>query len=650
MRRRLILRFLTPVVCFVAAWMIARAPRPDNASGGKVSRIQIHYNVTNSVARAGAVRRLAEAMTASNPGEWRALWDEFAATAGTEELTTLAVEGIPGSRRDAGDFPPLRALAWEELAVRMPEGFPDLVRRAATRDPDLVAAAAASLAARDPKAAWELLPVAASPKVRNAVLSSIAWNDPEQALRLCRTLPPAVSSVEDEGGPSAEEAVFITWARRDPKAAAEAVLAYPKDSKTPAAMLMTWARMDALAALDFAVQRLGGNDTTMHYRMDQLVMAALRQSPAEAVKRIAVDPVLLAVCERQGTERFDGEARAVWCDLAPESFIALLRAGVFKKEASELTGRAVAYVARRDPQAASELMMQLQPGELKDTGYFISEVAQHDAALGPPLAAHFGVEMPESRPLSQARYDPGSACDAWLAALEKHPAGEAASACGISPQEAISLVAFAMQEMPDKVQALAERVPWESMDIAAGGLDAEVRRDLRRLWHEPDPEAPAAPVISQDWLHAGGSDQLEADPAGCAAKLNRDALGDWDGWNAVVNWAPHDFEAASAWVKSLPAGEARDRAEVGLALELSVRDPEAALRILAEAPSSALWPVNNLGARAWLSAVQDVMFAGGDWEGWLRRTPPVLREEVEELKAGVFDREAELLEALRQTK
>ena len=100
--------------------------------------------------------------------------------------------------------------------------------------------------------------------------------------------------------------------------------------------------------------------------------------------------------------------------------------------------------------------------------------------------------------------------------------------------------------------------------------------------------------------------------------------------------------------RSLPGGRARRRAEAVLAIESAVQDPANGLEALAAIPEETWADLPEEGTNAWMHALHHAALHGRNWQDWLTRVPARLQKRVNELRNGAFEKDLELLAAIRR--
>ncbi len=538
-----------------------------------------------------AVREIQTALAEAPPGEWQALWDAFASRASGTELRAVA-EG-------PGGIAPL--LAWEELGERMPSELTHM----ANSWRDGLAAAAGAHAARDPKAAVDLALQPAMAGVRHAVIHALAWKDPAEARRLAVAFPPLAGAT----GNDSMEPVRRAWTRRDPAAAQRAGM-------LDVAM---WARVDPLGALRHVAGAQEEDDRGAK-PAPWMITAALRRDPAATVQLLAENSQLADLCGNDFRES-GFSASGQWYFSAPESCLAWVNAQADPVKAARNVARSVAFV---DPAAAQALA---ERHGVADVG----KIVWLRSWLVPDPALDF---------------DPVTALGAWLAAAATKAPADAMAAAGLTPAQATQLAALAAQQFPAKARQLAERVPWESLESPDGTVPKVRRPGLAQLWMTED-EKPADTGAAGVGF-AGMVALLRSDPAKLATMTDPAGCREWAASNVTANWALHDFPAAETWVRSLPEGRARRRAEAVLAIESAVQNPATGIEALATIPEETWADLPTEGASAWMHALHRAALRGEDWQDGLRRVPERLRKRVEQLRNDAFEKDVELLAVLER--
>jgi len=607
MNTRTAVRFAIPCVCLAAAWVVTHALRPAPAAAPEVTAGKTTPEPKPPASRPSDVaQKLVAALQSAPSGQWQSLWADFAISATAAELTAVA----------SGEEGMARNLAWEELAARRPEALPALARKF-YQTPGLIAAAAATIAAHDPEKAAPLIHLTRSFTVQHAVLATFAWSDPDAARRMADKLPPLIES----GGtykPQARASISTAWTRRDPMAAAAAGFAD----------VTMWARTDAAGALKYSLSK-PAEDEAEATPPAWMIAAALRQSPAEAVRLIEAHPVLTEACIGDTDTNYGWSPLTWWYFAAPESCLAAI--GSAQEEPSrKAKSKLLSTVAFTNSEAAAALAGRFPELDLEKLQW------QRDWLIPGP----------------QLDFDPVAAADALLAALEQHPPAEAMQAAGLTAAQVTKLARLLAAQLPDKARALAAKLPREAFDASAvePGVISYVRQSVMdELWPAASSKEPE-PAGGGMSFH-GAAAMLRCDPARYATTVDPSGNDGWAAWNTATNWAPHDLTAASAWVRSLPGGMAKQRAEAAVAMELAVQKPADGLAAMAALPES-VWADfrHDEGVGAWLQALHHVALSGGDWQRWQAKTPAPLRARVQTLARDALEIDAALLAVLRKTK
>ena len=599
MNTRAAIRLAIPCVCFAAAWSLTHVLRPtlvipEKAATGKITPAPKRPASLPSA----AAQKIAAALESTNSGNWQAVWEEFAAGSTEAELIAVAT-GPPGMAKN---------LAWEELAARRPELLSALAEKNGA-EPELVAAAAAVVAARDPEKALEQILRTRLSSVHHAVLATVAWSVPDAARRMADKLPREFKN--GPGDSPSRASISMAWTRRDPLAAASA--GYGD--------IAMWMRTDAIGALQYLLSQSADGRTQEPALW--MVGAALRQSPAEAVKLLESHPALLEVCGEAANISYGASMLIRWYAISPESCLAGVEAGAAKHPS--MRPSLLHIIASSHPDAAAAVAARFSDFDLN-----AFQQRRTTAEALPDI-------------------DPVAAADALLAALEQYQPADAMATAGLTASQALRLGTLLANQLPDKARALAATTTPEAFTADPSAYPYIVRSVFEDVW--PGTTPTDSPEAQNNLSHRGAGAMLQGDPARYAATVDPQANEGWAAWNTATNWAPHDMAAASAWVRALPAGVAKQRAEAALAMELAVQKPEAGLTAMAALPDAA-WAdfPHEQGAGAWLQALHHIVLTGGDWQRWQAKTPAPLRQRVQVLASDALDTDAALLDVLRRAK
>ncbi|MES2705705.1 MAG: hypothetical protein V4726_03790 [Verrucomicrobiota bacterium] len=673
------LRFLVlPCACFALSWAAAHLVRilaevGDSNVPSRQAAVRPVLPPKNPPGGGGAAasvsgterrRILRETFDKSPPGKRAALWAAFADKAGREDLEKLAREPktLPGR------------LAEEELAVR--------TGRAAGSP-----GAFAALAAQDPEAAWRQVRDTGQSPAAAAVLRILALRDPQDALRRWRQMPlrPALRPL------SADEALFqgrvavthtalgslfASWARRDPIGAEVAVDSLPAKLRLGARneIAMAWAYHDGPAALRY-VSRHAAESGTQPWRMDVMLLSALNRWPKETAALLAGDSLLAGGTVEWITPR---AVPGLWYLADPDGCLAWFKAAD-KGPADLLRVRAVL----RDPAAAARLLRETSLAEDQNAGKIISGLALRDREAGLALAEEFHAraEVDPALIQSDATAAPAAALESWLAALRGgHKAEEALKSLGWTEETGRRISAFARAKLPDQARELenlladaaslpaagpaadpastgasvaaADRASAPGYALVPAQAEAPAGAPASARAETPDPGsyhfAVPGPGRPEIWTGARRR-EFSTEPAAAARSLLESGapLQEWDAWNVVSLWAPHDPAAARDWLAQLPEGRARDQGGLALAGALADRGPAEALTLLTSLNKDRSPPPERDAARIWTESVQRLLLTGGDWQTWLQHRPPGADSRSDKPMAEILASEATLLETLR---
>ncbi len=633
---------LLPSGCFVLAWGAAHLVRTIASVGEAAPRRPVVIPARTAPVSAGPdkVAAVREAFAKAAPGEWSALWHDFASHASIADLENASQSAVAI----------LSQLADEELAVRTGK---------LSASPGTFAA----LAERDPDAAWTQAKKTGNDRYTGAVLRILVQRDPADTVQRALKLPEGRPISVDESyamglGRTGEVhtplgSVFAAWARRDPRAAVAAAESLPSRSKHTARreIAVQWAYRDGPAALRFVMEHTPrGNKPADAFRMDYILRAAFYSDPAGTAKLMSETGELRAALGDEGPQL---SALKPWYRADPEGLLAWLRNPGPVKD-----GRAamwlISYVVQDNALAAAPLIREFPKAGHPDHARNIAVIARLDPALGRSLADELGLRPQVEAAIEAAavKADPAAACDRWLEAVSKHGAHRALTALGWSSEAALELAAYASHALPGRAKQLAAVVPASVLVPNPRYLGSESAIAL--FWPELAPQA--APQISlsqnapgkEDDDAIAAKDAFTADPAAAAEAMLAGPAGDIDAAKAVAAWAPHDFAAARAWLSRVPEGPARQQGELTLAIEQAPRDPEAALRFISSQPDAPQKEATKL----WTACLQRLVFTGGDWQSWLAKAPAEVQKgsgihgpNPEKVLAG----EAQLLTALRKS-
>lgn len=614
-----LLRFLLlPCGCFVLTWAAAHLLRtfaavgddaPPRPSSPATALFSVKKNTPPGTV-GDRLRGLRETFAKAPPGEWSALWREFAEKASRADFEKLAKESKKGLSR----------LAEEELAVRS--------GRAAGSP-----GAFAALADHDPEAAWRQVRVMGQSAATAAVLRVLASRDPEDALRRWREMPvrpaPRLPTADERlslgrtgVSHTALGSLFASWARRDPAGAEEAVSSLPlrfqQDARNEIAL--TWSWHDGPAALRYVSGLAAESGDGLQRRwIGPVLLSAISRWPSETAAVLALDPLLKTGTGEWGVPR---AVPALWYLADPDGYMGWLNES--GKNGAELF---YSKAILRNPAAAARLLRAFPPGEETNAGQIISGIAQHDPAAGLDLADEFQVRPAVEAALRQSRAisNPAAACREWLAALRDHGADSALETLGWTPQTARSISDFAKSRLTEEARELASLLP------------------------PPAPPAERQPSAAPDpdsWS-GGRRSEFVLDPASAASTLLESGrpIQGWDAWNVMSLWAPLDFPAARDWLTRLPEGEVRHRGEAALASSMASDRPGEALALLSSLPES----THKDTEKTWKESIQRLALTGGDWRQWISRMPAQSMNHGAENPEKALSAEAALLANLRQS-
>lgn len=620
------LRFLLlPCACFALSWATAHLIRIFSSQNSlelpdRRPRTTVPKPPHSPPGRGGAMvstmerlQALRESFASRPPGEWSALWSVFAAGARQADLETLA--------RDTAN-PILRRLAGEELAV--------LTGRASGSP-----GAFAALAEHDPEAAWRQVRTMGQSQATAAVLRILAGRDPADALGRWREMPlrpdprPLTADERTLRGRiavihSAVGSLFASWARNDPAAAAAAVdslpLRYRRDVRNEVAM--AWALRDGPAALRYvSAQAEKGSGGTVDYNMDVILLAAFDRWPRQTAALLADDTQLKTSTQGWGVPR---GVTAMWYLADPDQCLS------FFHETGKVPDLFYTHAVLSQPEAAARLLREFPPAaspeESERLSRIIGEIARRDSAKGLALAEEFGVRpavesaLRSDEAMANPSSHPAEAVDLWLNTLRsfqrlRRPLKDAQAVLDWPADVTDELAGFARSQLPEKSQEL---------------------EPLLAAFDSPPDNHP----------HPSVRETSPAEPAAAALSLTQSGalFGEKEVRGAIAQWAPHDPEAARAWLSSLPASQARTAGQLQLAAALADRNPADALSLLVQNGGSG----DRESIRVWNQSLQRLLVTGGDWQSWLARKPAASGLMPEEDVGGTMAGEAALLEALRR--
>jgi len=467
-----------------------------------------------------------------------------------------------------GDMHGLRAL-FDAMAEKDPDAAWNL---ALTLQPPMknsaLQAAMTALAKNFPDAALAKLDGIASPtlrhSLRSSVLQTIAQNDPQRAIALLEDAPEARKN-------SLVSTVFFNWARRDMQAAQAGLAGLDGDLRKRAMNAITHAitETDPAAAWKFATEDTSDSKDTNYY----------------------------SIISR-------------WAQIDPEAALEAASTLEDKRNREQLLSTAFATWAYADYEAAFQHVMDLSDPVVLASG--ISALAD---IPGTNSAALFDALLDRVPVGEQFNRIVDSLIRQWTS---DNPREVAAALGQLPPGQTLSdaIVQFASQwyeEADDKNEPLQwalampsgetrsnalERIfdEWAGKDpiaamTAAMKLPDEESKDdivnsIASIWGNKDPQA----VIKWASQLPEGEQRKEIiegalgtvagnDPRKAIEMLNSLGLsGDADATGRIVSrWVDNDVDAASAWIKALPDGEARNNSLKTVADHFAGDDPETAI-------------------------------------------------------------------------
>jgi PAS domain-containing protein len=632
---KLLRSFLIPIACFALAWALSRSVGKHFSHPAEPSLVQMAPSKTmreRPDPRKVSVEALAENFRTRPMNEWAGLWEEFAREASADDLRKLPrfFQRRRDGRRVQGDDL-LQVLAREELAVR------------AGRPAELAPESFSALAERNPQAAWDILAKHNRQDFSTAALRTLAGKDPAEALRRLQAMPEGAPEPRGDGSRAEARraavwhtplgAIFGAWARRDPATAAAAVMKLPSTDRPQAAshLGMTWSFHDGPAAIRYILDfDKTGEELTGNIRLDVMLRASFRTHPAETAKLMAESAMLRKVI---GEPPNLYVAVKPWLEADPEGALAWL----FDPKNDSGTDALAWLDLDQNPEIATRIVRGLAATGSPAADGILINLHRRDPDLALALADELGIALRENPELEEMRIydDPAGSCDRWLAALEQHgdPA-DALAALGWTSDKVCDLAVRAARVFPDKAAELAKRVPASS--LASANLWRYNYPEITRFWPELAGALDPAPESSKP---AFPTARFRYDPAAAAESLLTSSPDADDVKNAVELWAPHDPQAARAWLSRLPESPARREGELALAKIQTSYDPEASLEILSTTAEG------NSSGQLWEKGLRRLLYAGGDWQTWLARSPESGRDRLADELAG----EAKLLDLLRRS-
>ncbi len=637
--------FLIPAVSFAAAWGITFFVSRRHHSAREEPETVIRNSGSSTQRSREAPRKistekLAEDFQTHPLSEWSKLWEEFAIQATASELQNLPKLAAGGRNQyDNPDQDILKILGREELAIR------------AGRPVELAPEAFSALAERDPETAWKNFAQHNRHDYATAALRTLASHDPEEALRRFQDMPISAEEPLGDGGraegrraavwPTPLGAIFGAWARRDPAAAAAAVMKLPPAYRNEAAsnVAMTWSFQDGPAAIRYLLDftKSGEGLESRQIRLDSVLRASFRTHPAETAKLMENPRLRLAIDKLP----CDYVALGPWAAADPEGVVGWLLepAGDDHNRSYSLTD-----LLDGEPQTAARILRGLAAAGTSVSIKQILSIHCRDPELALSLANELGMDLQNSPELKLCQWedDPGASINRWLEELRKNGNPDRALAeLGWTKEIATELAARAARAFPGKAAQLAKLVPAASLDTAE--LWRRNHHDMIRYWPELEPFL-AYPKSQENGgrIPAFEESQFQLDPAAAAEQmLSRQPSAD-DVTEAVEIWAPHDPVAARAWLTRISDPEARQKGELALAEIQAPRDPLSVLTFL----TSQTLPDDST-SDLWKTSLHRLALNGGDWKGWLARMPASMDSDRTELEESLTD-ELKLLDLARR--
>jgi hypothetical protein len=632
--------FLLPAACFATAWAITflvsrhsktDPPEPPLNTRSSVSNARCSHDAPRKITG----EKLAQDFRTRPMSEWPKLWEEFATQATAKDLQTLPL--LPRAGRSLFPSPGeelLQRLGREELAIRAgqpvalsPESF-------------------SALAEIDPEAAWKNLEQYNKNDFATAALRTLAQWDPAGTLRRFQAMPVGSSGSGDEGRRASVwntplGSIFGAWARKNPSAAAAAVMDLPPADRIEAAnhVAMTWAFRDGPAAIRFVLgfDPIGQHFESRHIRLDVMLRASFRTHPAETAKLMAENAVL---------RKAIGEAPCLyvalnqWSEADPESVVAWL---LEPPGGSGNRIDSLGYALRCEPQTAARIIRGLAAAGSTEGHRFVEDIYRRDPELALSLADELGIALQDDPDFQRARFfdEPEAACDRWLQALREHgDPDEALAELGWTKEMATHLASRAARVFPGKAAELAKLIPASWLDPA--NLWRRNNTHLVQFWPELEPYLQYPESRPSDAAEkAFPESDFRLDPATAAEAMLAGPISAVDAARAMELWAPCDPEAARAWLARLPEGEARDAGELAFAKSRAAFDPLPMLDLLTRSNDR-----DSTTRNLWSTCLRRLVVTGGDWRSWLDRMPLKNKYERRHL-ADSLAGEERLLEKLR---
>lgn len=586
--------FLLPAACFATAWAITFLV----SRRGETHQSEPPANTRSSVstARRGhdtplriTGEKLAHDFGARPMSEWPKLWEAFASQATAKDLQTLPV--LPHTGRSPFPTP------GEELLQRL--GREELVIRAG-RPVALSPESFSALAETDPEAAWKNLERHNHHDFATAALRTLAGRDPAGTLRRFLAMPTGARGPGNESRRAAVwntplGSIFGAWARKYPNAAAAAIMGVPPADQVEAAnnVAMTWAFHDGPAAIRFALgfDPVGQHFQSRHIRMDVMLRASFRTHPAETAKLMAESAVLRKVIAESPCLYV---ALNQWSEADPEGVAAWL---LEPPDESRNRIDCLGYALDCEPQTAARIIRSLAAAGSTEGHRYVADIYRRDPEIALSLADDLGIELKDDPEFKRARFydEPEAAIDRWLEVLREHGDPDPALVeLGWTKDMARQLASRSARLFPEKAADLAKLMP--------------------TLWLAPT--IPPTTISSENGQHAFPESDFRLDPATAAEAMLSKPVSAGDVTRVMELWAPHDPQAARAWLARLPEGEARDKGEFAFAKIQAPFDPLPMLELLTQ-PNHKDAPSRNL----WSTCLRRLALNGGDWRPWLDRMP-----------------------------
>ncbi|GAA5131523.1 hypothetical protein JIN84_06820 [Luteolibacter yonseiensis] len=636
---------LIPAACFIVTWGVTfYLSKHRNAPPVEEPPVS-HHRASRPSPGTDEPRRLTVAQVEEQfqtrpTGEWAGIWQDFARTATVRDLESITPKHVDKEawvrvRRDMRNVTYL--LATEELAVRAARPVAD--------EPGAYAA----FAEANPEAVWKNLERRNLEPLSIGVMRTLAWRDPAGTLERFSTMPAPVhaSCGSDEGGMKSGSplgAILSSWSRRDPSAAAGAVmkLAPSERLKVAGGVAEVWACRDAPSAIGFITDFLDpGAENHYELRLESILRIGLNRNPAGTAKVIAANPELRRVMTNTDFTR----VLRLWQLADPETAMAW---AMETDEEGANHAEMLFHSIKHEPEEARRFIRKQAAIDPESAATFLRSLHAINPEGSETLAAELALPLPEGRASeSVTPYgdDPAAACDLWLAELRRHQdPREALDALGWGRFPLVSLAERAVRFFPEKAAALAKLVPASSFGAIYPPhlrFGNRVVGNLQRYW--PDLEVLTEPVRSTDPTSPGSrifQKEFEIDPAAAAGRLLDKPVSTDDAVGVIRLWAPYDPAASQVWLTRLPEGEARKMAELELLSIQGGSDPVKVLEFLA----TANLPVQKT-RQIKTSCLIRLAQTGGDWKSWLERLPGT---SYDQLFQGDFDKETKVLDMLRR--